>query len=83
MFEILALIGALVVAVFAFKILVGLLGIAFHVVVFTFKLALGLAFLVLLLPLAIAFLPILLVLGVGLAVIGTCVAGVFGWVFCC
>ena len=81
MIELLALIGALVVGFFLFKILIAVLGVVFKILIVPAKLLLGLFLGILLLPLFVLFLPVMLVLGIGLAAAFTAVCGLFAWVW--
>ena len=77
MFELLALIGALVLGLFVLKIVFGILGFLFQIVLFPVKLVLGIVAALIVLPFLILLCPVFLILGLGLAVVGTVIGSVF------
>ena len=81
MLELLVLIGLIMVGILAFKIFVGILGLAFHILLIPIKLVLGLVMFLLVLPFAVLLIPFFLLFGIGLAVLGAFLVGLFG-IFC-
>jgi len=78
MLELLALIGLVVVGIFALKILFGILGVVFHVLLFPLRLLVGLVLFVVMLPFLILLFPFLLLFGIGMAAMGAFALGVLG-----
>jgi hypothetical protein len=79
MIELLAFIGLIVVGVFLLKLFFGVLGLVFHILLFPIKLVLSLVVVLVALPFLILLIPVFLVLGVGMAVVGTAIAALFGF----
>jgi len=77
MFELLALIVAIVIGVFFLKVFFAVLGLAFHVLLFPVKLLVGLVVMLLALPFLVLLLPVFLVLGLGFAVVGAVLGSIF------
>jgi len=77
MFELLALIVAVVIGVFFLKVFFAVLGLAFHIVLLPVKLLLGLVFVLLALPFLVLLLPVFLILGLGFAVVGAILGSIF------
>jgi len=81
MLELLVLIGLLAVGLLALKIVFGVLGLVFHLLLIPIKLVIGLIMFVVMLPFLILLLPVFLLCGVGFAVMGGFLLGIFG-LFC-
>lgn len=77
MFELLALIFAVLIGVFVLKVLFATLGLAFHILFFPVKLILGLVVMLLALPFLVLLLPVFLVLGLGFAMVGAVLGSIF------
>ena len=85
MFELLALIGLIVVGVLVLKLAFCILGAVFHlgfqILLLPFKILGALVLAVLFLPLLILFAPVILILGISFAAVGAAMLGAVCWVF--